>query len=83
MRFLAHWLVGDSFLEQDPGDPGDLIRQGHRGTIDPPSGDELLEPSRAWTGVKFVLPSIHHRPRAMNQQGTEIPIPSLADAEQP
>ena len=86
LRFALSALASRVVLhvsgKQDPGDAGDLIGQGYSCTIDPTSGNELLKPSRAWTGVEFVFPSIHHGPCAMNQQSPEIAIPPFADTEQ-
>jgi hypothetical protein len=59
-----------------------LVARATVRTMDPTSGYELWEPSRAWTGAAFVFPSIHHDPCAMKQQSPEIAVPPFADTEQ-
>lgn len=66
--------------QERPHPPGIFVRQRYRGYILVASADELLKP--AIGPVKLAFGHSDHCPRAVDQQGPQITIAALADAQQ-
>ena len=64
-------------VQKSPGDPCHLIGNGHTGLIDPNPRHQLPNPRTL--GIGFVPDMADNRARAMNQEPSDIAIPTFGD----
>ena len=65
--------------QQRPNDPGVLVGQRHRGHVFVAPRDDRTNPA---AGIGPLAYAVDDRPRAMDQQRSQVGIASLAHAEQ-
>ena len=68
-----------AFARHRPEDPGVFIGQRHGCFVKPAPCNQGLQPSAQF--IAFARTVFQHGTGAMNQQGTEVAIASLADAQ--
>ena len=80
LRSTRSVVIALALAQERPDDPGILVRQGHCGDVRVAPGFDLIDPDTAWVGL--FRTRVEGRPGAMDQQGAQVRITSLADAAQ-
>lgn len=65
-----------------PDNPGILVRQRHSRDVFVATQQHLAGPSTRRAVIRLAISYQHHSTRTMNEQGSQIGIPTLADAQE-
>ena len=68
--------------QQRPDNSSILVRQRHGRDVLVATPQHLAGPATRWAVVWLAIGYLHHGSRAMNEQGSQIGIPPLADTQQ-